>query len=496
MQAATPIAQSKNIKTNIRLGWIAGLTSALSILVFVHFSTFNFGLSQQYTAMLLGDAALTAALAYGVSRFSRLSAVLLLILFVTNEVVIWHRIPLVNEALMSYVLIFALILGIIGTVQYQGFLNHIQPGSRLAIFRNGFISPHYTVGIEIDNNEKTPDDFLISVLKKNFGMGTARAKQALQLLRTHGAVILPVQTKQYAEQRLAKLTAEAEQHGYPQVYTLRDAVVSASGVDNYATRSHAEGAKRLLAEMKWIYAQAHTLVSVEEGEIPQLDLAAYRKFRKEMEAEGFRYIGDIENLQLSNSPYSMLARTMAREMLSPQGDIIAAYYQVKPRMSRRLQMLGRGLLNGRVISAPRNFIASLKTRHCIDFISEFTLGGYLITSNAATVGKISHPQTIESTYFPFATPWPQLLQAHRQRLAEILQAGAGQVQAVVKHSLVDIINGHQRFTEQLHAYRVSVNWITEEELQAFARGKPELASVLYAEIQKLLKDEQSTSHTA
>lgn len=92
MKADMPVAFSKTIRTNIRIAWVAGLTSAFSILVFLHFSTNKFHEQYQHTALLLSDALLTALLAYGVYRFSRIAAILLPVLFITNEIVIWRRI--------------------------------------------------------------------------------------------------------------------------------------------------------------------------------------------------------------------------------------------------------------------------------------------------------------------------------------------------------------------------------------------------------------------
>lgn len=92
--------------------------------------------------------------------------------------------PLINEALMSYVFIFAFILGIAGTSQYQRFLKYLQTGARLSISRSGFISPYYSLGVEIFKDETTSDDFLIYAIKKHFGMSTASAKLARQLCHT------------------------------------------------------------------------------------------------------------------------------------------------------------------------------------------------------------------------------------------------------------------------------------------------------------------------
>lgn len=299
---------------------------------------------------------------------------------------------------------------------------------------------------------------------------------------------MPLESQKQADKVVTAISAEAKERNYPLVCKAVSTQLSATGEDNFVTRSHVEPAMRLIAMMKGIYAKPHTLVLVKEDEIPHLDLAGYKLFRTEMEAADFRYLGEIEIPELSRVPHIQMARTMTRYMLSTQGDIIATYFQNKSSLSQIFKSLGRGLRNSRIFAAPRHFFSSLKTRHTINLTTEFTDGRFLSTSNATLASRLSTPETIDSNSFPARTPLPELLRAHRRLLAEYLQNKTAQAQPVIMHTLTDITASYQRYRALITAHRATINWITETELQSLSRGKPKLASALYAEVQKLLKD--------
>ncbi len=148
--------------------------------------------------------------------------------------------------------------------------------------------------------------------------------------------------------------------------------------------------------MKANYGSMHTRVLVKEEDFTHLDLSAYHAFREEMEANGFRYLADYEILEVTNSPGTLLARTMLRAMVSREGNVVAGYYQTKPRVWRRVQGLLRGLLNLRFMDAPRDFAEGMKTRHCVDFSTEFEDCTFLCTSNAEGAAKMTSPPEIDN----------------------------------------------------------------------------------------------------
>lgn len=251
-----------------------------------------------------------------------------------------------------------------------------------------------------------------------------------------------------------------------------------------------EGARRILASMRGTFGGPATLVPVDETALPHLDLARYRSFRSDMEAAGFRYLADLEMLELSRSPTMLMARTMLRNLVSADGTIVADYYQVKPRVGRYLRALFRGLVNGRFAAASRMFVHGMKTRHCAGFETEFTDGRFLVTSNAHSASKISGPPTIESKFFAFGTPVDVVLDAHRARLAEILRDGGG-VEPVRMSTTSELLKMYERQSTQKSAYRASVQWVTKDELHKMS-SNPAVADAVFEEVLNLLKGANNT----
>jgi hypothetical protein len=251
-----------------------------------------------------------------------------------------------------------------------------------------------------------------------------------------------------------------------------------------------KAARRILETMQRQYSAPNTIVSVSEAQFAHLDLATYGTFRAEMEAEQFRHIGDLEILEVSQSPTTLLARAMIRSMISEDGIIVSGYYQVKPRIWRYMRLLAKGLLNLRLVDASRVFVRGMHTRHCNGFETEFDDGTFLVTSNAQAASVISGPPTIESNYFPYGTPPSVLLQAHRTRVEETLGAKT-QVKPVVVATLADLLQMLKRQGTQKAAYRATAQWITKAELQGMTEGRPEIADAVFSEVQKLLNNGQS-----
>jgi hypothetical protein len=247
-----------------------------------------------------------------------------------------------------------------------------------------------------------------------------------------------------------------------------------------------KAARRILESLQRRYGAPHTMVPVSEADFAHLDLPAYRTFRAAMEAAGFRYLGDLEVLEVSRSPTTLLARTMIRGMISEDGVIASDYFHVKPRVWRYLKLLATGLRNLRFVDAPRAFARGMHTRHC----TEFDDGTSLVTSNAQAASMITSPPTIETSFSPYGTPPSILLQAHRTRVEEILRAKT-QVRPVVVASLSDPLQMNKRQSTQKTAYRATVQWVTKAELQGMSAGRPEIADLVFAEVQKLLDCGQS-----
>jgi hypothetical protein len=257
------------------------------------------------------------------------------------------------------------------------------------------------------------------------------------------------------------------------------------------SESTAKAARHIVELMQTSYSETHTVVPVSETDFPHLNLLTYRSFLADMEARGFRHVADLEILEVSRSTTTLLARTMIRSMISEDGCIVSNYYQVKPRICRRMKLLAKGLLNRRFIDAPHNFINGMRTRHCADFETEFDDRSFLTTSNAQAAALISAPPTIETHYFPYGTSSSVLLDAHRRRLDEILHTRSG-VKPIALSCASDLLQMQKRQRLQKMAHRASIQWVTQTELQGMSAGNPHLGDEVFAEVQKLLNDTQSS----
>lgn len=246
-----------------------------------------------------------------------------------------------------------------------------------------------------------------------------------------------------------------------------------------------KSARNILQSMKQTYGAAKKLIPASEAEFSHLDLSNYRRFRADMEAERFKYVGDFEILRTSQSAIALFSETMIRIMVSQDGSITTTYYQHKRRRWPLIKALATGLLGLNWVSTPKYFVRDLKTRHCVGFGSEFDDGRYLITSNAEAAGKITMPPNMEQHFFPYDTATPVLLDAHRKRMAEILQTNPG-IGPLVASGAEDILQAHDRLSAQKGAYRASVQWVTQDELRAMSNGNHRYADEVYAEVQKLI----------
>jgi hypothetical protein len=255
------------------------------------------------------------------------------------------------------------------------------------------------------------------------------------------------------------------------------------------SQSTAEAAKSIVAIMKESCAP-QTIVPVDEAQFQHLNLDEYQAFRTMLEAQGFSHLADVEILEISQSPTSVIAPTMIRVMVSKEGHITATYYQVRPNVVRCLKLLLRGLMNMRFIDAPRCFMNAMKTRHCSGFETEFDDGRFLVTSNAQSAGILSGPPTIESSFFPFGTPISFLLQTHQNRLNEIL-SNKDEPKPIVIHTLSEMLEMQKRQNDQKIAHRAASQWVTKGELQNMSSGNPELADAVFEEVQELLAQERS-----
>jgi hypothetical protein len=272
------------------------------------------------------------------------------------------------------------------------------------------------------------------------------------------------------------------------------AITPEQAEDVYLTAAE-KSARNILNNMRKTYGAPEEMIPADAAEFGHLDLRRYRRFRADMEAQGYKYIGDFEIRVRSASNIAKFARTMIRIMVSEDGSITTNYYQFRQNRWPLFKALAAGLFRLHWVSAPKYFAKDIKTRYCVGFDSEFDDGRYLITSNATSAGKITMPPAMEQHYFPYGTPTPVLLEAHRKRLQEILLESPG-IKPLAAATTEDILQAHDRLSAQKSAYRASVRWITQDELRAMSNSNHAYADEVYIEVQKLLEREAAEADSS
>ncbi len=179
----------------------------------------------------------------------------------------------------------------------------------------------------------------------------------------------------------------------------------------------------------------------------------------------------------------MIAPTMIRCLVSPDGRIVANYYQVKPRWRRLWGKVFTGLKNGRWIAAPGLLFKFGGTRHSVEFSSEMSDGRFFSSSNAAAAEKIGMPAELDRRFHPTNTPWPRLLAEHRARLTAATADGAGVTTA---RGIDDLEARFDRENALKRAHRERIGWITREELLKMSGGNPAIADAIHVAIRTQL----------
>ena len=69
------------------------------------------------------------------------------------------------------------------------------------------------------NDDFTPREFVTLVLKAEFRMGEARARQVMMTAHQRGVCVVAVYTKEVAEEKATNGTDAARRKGYPLLFT-------------------------------------------------------------------------------------------------------------------------------------------------------------------------------------------------------------------------------------------------------------------------------------
>ncbi len=250
-----------------------------------------------------------------------------------------------------------------------------------------------------------------------------------------------------------------------------------------------QAARTILKSLRATYSgEPRTRAPADEKDFGHLDLAAYRRFRTDMEARGFRFLGDYEVVDVTRASSGLMTRTFVRTLVSADGTVVCGYGQVKQRLGKRLRILFSELMDGRGKTAWEEFKRAIALQHNVTASTDFEDGRSVYATNAEGAGKIANPPAVEAHLFPQGTPVTALLEALDQRNRE-LRAEHPDGRPIAVPTLEKLFELQDRAVAQKAAYRKSVGWITRDELLAMANGNDHYADAVYGEIQKQLTEE-------
>jgi hypothetical protein len=133
--------------------------------------------------------------------------------------------------------------------------------------------------------------------------------------------------------------------------------------------------------------------SVDAKKFKHLDLDFYDNGQRHLEASGYRFLDDIENVTLRRRSG---VHTFLRRFLRGDQIVMGACYHFVPKFT--LRVLGA------------------KPVKVLDLETWFSDGCFVCTSNAEMAGKLDSPPAIDALRLPAATTWDMLLETHQRRI--------------------------------------------------------------------------------
>ena len=228
-----------------------------------------------------------------------------------------------------------------------------------------------------------------------------------------------------------------------------------------------QAAKRILDIIETAYQSNHRYVTANPKEFRHLDIRWYDSTAQLLVQNGFRTLADVEDKTITEQPRTVLSAIMLRCLVSRDGTVTSALYH--PHLKSfwlRLTLWLTGKLPKKVT----------------DFETELSDGSFVTTSNAASAAKIATPPMLRSEFLAAGTPPLEVLQRHRQRVAEVLAANPG-VTARVVRTHDDMLASQHRQNAIKAAYRGQLGGITREELDKLSnRWSQRIVPAVHEEI--------------
>jgi hypothetical protein len=211
----------------------------------------------------------------------------------------------------------------------------------------------------------------------------------------------------------------------------------------------------------------HEYALADTRQFPHLDHAWLNAARDKLQALGFAFLQDTEDLTFTRG--NSCPRTFIRMHLGRNGTTSAGLYHFKPAWWMRL--LG------------------VKDYRVCDTETHFTDGTWVCTGNAEAAGKLEQPPGVNAMQFPAGTPIEALVQAHDARVAQHLARSPG-VQAVAMRNAEDVLRAQNQLEEIKSEFRRG-HGLSKAEMERLG-GKPsEELDELHDEVTRLHKERHS-----
>jgi hypothetical protein len=227
-----------------------------------------------------------------------------------------------------------------------------------------------------------------------------------------------------------------------------------------------QAAADILAMTDALYVPKHEYAPADLKEFKQLSWRFYEQARSLLEREGFRSMGDYEDLTVSNAPDGV--RTVIRTLLNSDGTIQSSVFHFRPKLFMRLLMRLAGGGSGKIV----------------DFETEFSNGHFVNTTNAMSAAAMGQPPEIRTEYMKAGTSALDLLSRHKERI-HAYQKENPTVRPKIMQSARDILESQHRQEAIKSTFRKSIGGVSQEELRNLSRGKTEMADEIYDEIKKI-----------
>jgi hypothetical protein len=218
-------------------------------------------------------------------------------------------------------------------------------------------------------------------------------------------------------------------------------------------RPRALGGAALRARLDAVYGEPHELARVSPAAFPEADLEYYDRARGELEAKGYTWIADVEDLTLSRIyPQS---RTFMRLFVDAGRMIRANVYHLHPR--------------GVVISMLQLVQLYPRHLHVVELVSE--LGGqFIVTSNTHGIDRLEPPPEAKVERLQPTSSLLSVVTRHESRITELLRAHPDRVPTSYE-GFDDVLASIARAHVAMARHRQKVGGLSRDELERL-KGRP------------------------